>query len=540
MKNLFNLILLIFFCLFPLFSYSQNQNLFDSLDLARNKMNESKYSESLAILNSLGKKHPQNIDIIRLKGQVLYWSGDFDATLGYFNTFLTQHPEADILKLDYGRILFELNHLDKAQHHLFAYYNLHPEDPETGIILATIAYWEGKPPKIALGYIERVLVLYPGNVPAFNLRKEILMTAGPQLHVFSSYSSDSQPLQAFLGSAAFSFYQSAFLQPSLEIQTRQFGKAQQALSLQIANKAVLTKSQTEFLMSTGFFKNSWIEELIPTWGFELRQKTFAQLMLSAGINRSPYLFTLASLNQNILPTTFTAGLGRETGESWTGKASVQLWQFQDNNTIRMGSAWFLIPVIKQPYFVMNIGYAFMMADSDENRFALVEPVTGAVNQTEIGQVFPGIFDPYFTPQNQMVHSVLAKLDFNFSQKVNVSLNNNLGVYAIIDNPNFIFYGVSDPQPDAQNPGPPVGTPSNPNAPGKPIVENPNPGTTAIRSSDLYRVLVPTTYFPLDLKGKITWKTNTKLTFRTEYAYLKTIFFDSHTLSLGLNYKFWNE
>jgi len=508
-------------------SYSQNPLQYNYLNIAKELINNQEFPEAITILKGLEKENPQSIEIIQLYSQALYWNQDFDATIAVYKKAMKNLPQSAALKLHFGRIHFELNNYFEAKKLLNQYLTLQPEDPEARILLATIAYWEGKPPQVALEYLDEVLDQHPGHSDAKALMKEILVSTAPSLRISSSYYSDSQPLQAMINTVEYGNYQSSWLQPSVMIQNRNFRQADPTLLIQLSNKAFFFKTGTELLLRLGLFNDSWHNRFSPTYGFDVRQSIMEKWSLSGGIDRRPYVFTLASLNQNLMPTTYNAGIGRQS-DLWTANASIGHTQFHDDNYVRVGTASWIFALIKSAPLKVNLGYGFMMADSKESRFRLADPFYAYVHETEIGTQFPGIFDPYFTPQNQSVHSVISDISFNVSPKVQVYLHGNIGFKAKIDNPNVIFYGSSDPNhyidPSLQN----------------------DPNTLApiaahlIHREDIYRIIIPTEYFPMDLKGSLNWNMTKKLNLKTEYAYQRAVFFDSHMVSLGLNWNLSNE
>lgn len=498
---------------------SQTLVQYDSLENARTLLNDLKISEALEILKALEKNYPQDENVMILYSQALYWNNSINATLAYIHKNKVLAPNSDNLNIHFGRILFELYHLKDSQAFLRAHLKLHPEDPETLLMLAKIAYWTGNPPKKVLFYLNKVVELDPDNNDANELKEEIRSNLAPHLNIQSSYYSDSQPLEVYMGSTSLSFYQTALFQPTIQVQGRQLGPSDQMLSADFNNKTVLHQSHTELNIRAGIFTSTWTNETTPSWALEINQKAFSDFILSAGVQRSPYINTLSSLSQNVLPTTLTGSFGRETGNNWTGKAIVQQWQFNDNNMIRTASAWILYPMVKHQVFKIDLGYAFMIADAEEDRFSLAVPELPSPAQ--IGQVIPGIYNPYFTPINQILHSGVLKIDLSITRKLSLGLNSNIGLYASMDNPNYVYYGERDVLAAPQNPGrnPPFAQPEE-----------------FLYPETLYFIYIPTRYFPIDLNGNLTYKINKNITFQTKYAYLKTVFFDSYTFSTGCN---WN-
>jgi len=290
----------------------------------------------------------------------------------------------------------------------------------------------------------------------------------------------------------------------------------------ISNITFFSKSKTSLDLKAGVFENSWSNGIIPTWTIGLTQKTIRDIDFSAEVRRTPYLHTLASTTENVIPTILTTAIGKESEYGASGKIMAQRWQFNDDNKVKIISAWILLPIVNKSSFTFNMGYAFAMSDSDHNRFVRDETIL-LDNPPSFGQVLPGVFSPYFTPQDQIVHAALGKIDMKFGQKVSASINTNIGIYASIDNPNYVYYGSSTPIVPNKNTKNPV-TP---------------PTEDELVNDDIYKIFVPTRYLPIDLRGKLGVKANETITLNTEYAYVETMFFKSHEVSIGLKWKFVN-
>ncbi|MDO9680590.1 MAG: tetratricopeptide repeat protein [Bacteroidales bacterium] len=465
-------------------------------------MNEKNISQAILILRSCEKSYPENVHVIRLHGQALYWSKDFESTQSYFRASIERNPQLDILNLDYGRILFELNRLDEAKIFLDKYLKSEPENAEALLMLGKIAYWQGKRPAKAMQYLNVVHKNYPSNQEAIDLIQEVRQNTSPYLKIGLLKYSDSQPLESIQTSVETGFYQSAWLQPGIQFQNRSFGGNLNARHFEFSNKTAFPKSKTEVLMRAGVFQNSWTTQSPYTAGIEIRQKISNDFDIAGNIDRSPYLYTLRSLTGNIMQTNYSVSAGRDIGAKFKGRVTFRHQQFEDNNYVQWFSMWTLFPIVGTPGFKLEIGYAFLAAWSKENRFVLENP--GDINFNPIGQsnTYTGLYDPYFTPEKQFVNSLLAKSDLRLGSAVTISFNANVGVYSKIDYPEF--------------------------------VEN-EAGAIGVN-----KIFTPTLYFPLDLKSTINWRLSKKILLAAEYIYFKTIWYDSHTLGAGLKINFWND
>lgn len=511
---------------------AQSQGFYDSLNTARNLMDEQKLSQAISLLKSLENSYPNDEHLLRLQGQAIYWSKDFEATKKHFEKSIESYPQHSVLNLDYGRILFELGQFKEAKVYLNEYLKTDPDNPEANIMLGKIAYWQGRRPKNSLAHMFAVQRNYPSNQESLEFIQEIRKNTSPYLKVGTSSFRDSQPLEYLQTAVETGFYQSAYLQPSFQFQNNLYGEGINSQHFQFSNKTAILKSKTEVLMRAGVFQNTWVPQPLYTAGIDVRQKLFHDIELFANVDRTPYLLTLASLETDVMQTNYIAAIGRETGESFKGKVTFHHQQFDDNNFVQWFSLWGLAPIVNTPVFQFDAGYAFLYARSKENRFVLRNP--GEINLESPQSTFPGIFDPYFTPENQIQHSVLAKFDIKLGSSVILTFNNNVGVYAQIDNPDFYLGEPGEPGGQIR-PGPGQGGVGNPR-PGNPFTppvdENPN--------VEIYKLFTPIQFFPLDLKNTINWSISPKITLSGEYHYFKTIWFDSHRFSAGLKINFWND
>jgi tetratricopeptide (TPR) repeat protein len=492
-------------------SFGQSQGFYDSLDLARSNLNQGEIRAALALLEILERNHPGEENLIRVKGQALYWSKDFNATKDYFRNSLKTYPDLYWARLDYGRILYELNDWNESRDILKESLKINPYEPETNQKLAELNYWKGGSPKKSYAYLREILIPFPDNEQANLLKNEIRTVTSPYLSVGSGYFTDSQPLQYVNFSGTGNFYLSSVFQPGFSAEFRSYNSGIAVQIAQVSNKFSIPTTGSSLLLRGGMTKSSVWENLGLLYGAEFRQKFPAKMELALSADRESYFYTLASLSEPILPFSFRAGIGRETGNSWMGKVFWQKSVFQDENSVSTLGGWLLVPVLKHSAFRFDLGYSFGFSNSEEVRFSEELPIRNTPKNTAIGAVIPGLYTPYFTPINQQIHGALGKMSVNLSPKVEISLTGNYGFSARIDNPNMIYFGSS--------------------------VQNPN---TPIFKKDISLVLSETDYTPIDIKTVLNWKKSPKSAFLLTYAYQKTIFFDSHTLNLNYNFRIWND
>lgn len=493
----------------------QSQSFYDSLDLAKAQLNQGEIKIALELLEKLERTHPGDENVIRLKGQALYWSNDFALTKSYFRQSIQSYPSLTWIKLDFGRVLYELGEFTESVEVLEEFLLLQPDNPEALQKLAEINYWTGGKPSSSYNQLNKILDKYPENESAQKLKKEIQQNTAPRVGVQSRYYSDTQIMEYLGFQATGEFYHSALLQPSFLAEYRNYQNDATILLAQATLKSSLVKTGTDLFLRFGSASSSLWESGLLTYGTEIIQKFPSMLNLTASVDREYYLFTLASISQPIAPVTFRSSFGRETGKTWIGKIHYQKSLFEDDNWVQTIAAWFLIPVIQSNVFQMSVGSALNFSDSKEVRFSENLPIKNQIGNTEIQSVIPGSYNPYFTPLNQQIAAGLAKMKIDFSSTFSLSFTGNYGFFARIDNPNMIYYGTPPGQGNGQG--------------NKPISED-----------DIYLVLIDQEFTPIDFNASINWSISPKTTLITSYNYQETIFFHSHLLNFGLKTSFWNE
>jgi tetratricopeptide (TPR) repeat protein len=491
-------------------SHAQSTSYFDSLDQARTQLYQGDFLKSLLILNRLETSFPGEENMIRVKGQALYWSKDFGKMKAFFQEKITSYPTLQWIKLDFGRILFEMNEIQESQKILNLFLSDQPEHPEANQLMAAMNYWNGGNPRKSYQYLDKIQTPYPENPAANQLKSEIQEATAPYLSGKAEYTTDTQPLNFFRFTNSGSTYQNTFIQPGYSLDIRSYDIGTSVFLGQIWNKTTLPTTGTSIVLRAGLANSSeWINSAL-TYGVKLTQPIGKLLEFSGSIDKEAYFYTLASQQEQVLPLTYRIELGREKGDSWTGKALISRSEFEDANWVQSISFWAMYPVFKVSKFRLDAGYAFNSSDSKEVRFEANRPILNRQNTTLSGDIIPGAYTPYFTPINQQIHAGLAKVQVQLSDKVKIQFSGNVGVKAQIDNPNTVYYGV------------------------------PGNGAAPIKESDIFLELYPTQYTPYELTSELNWRINPKTNFMIQYAYQQTIFFENTSIGAGVNLRIWND
>ncbi|MDB5153654.1 MAG: hypothetical protein JWR54_2405 [Mucilaginibacter sp.] len=470
----------------------------DTIELARKFGYSKNYQKAVSLLKQFEINHPKDINAVRLHGQILYWMKDFDTALSLYESALKINPNPYV-QLDYGRMLFELNHLQNAKEVLEDYLKTNPLDVEALNSQGTIAYWQGEP-KLARKYFQKVLDQYPKNDWALKYTDEINEAILPYLKISGAYASDSQPLSSVTGNIESGWYQSNLLAPKFIAQIQDFtasGNQTELYSFQGSNKFSFAGGKFAATITAGAYKSPADNSTSWTGKLELDQKLSSSFSISAFADRKPYFYTLSSLQQAVTENTYGIALALNKPESWMGWAGYNQQQFMDNNVIQSYGAWLLTPPLKLSDLSFYIGYAANYSNANKDQYI----ATSTVNQVLLTNNFNGIYMPYFTPKNQLETSVLASISFKPSSSFKFSVNSRIGVYTTADKPYFYLnYSASN---------------------------------QLIIQKDFYSQK----YVPVEINGKLNYDISQKTSLEVGYTYLKTFFYNSNIARLGLNFKF---
>jgi hypothetical protein len=173
---------------------------------------------------------------------------------------------------------------------------------------------------------------------------------------------------------------------------------------------------------------------------ELAFRLPGALTLTASADRSRYLWTLASAHEWVMMESLEARLGRPEAPGWAGEAVVRLQSFEDDNRVNTAYAWVLAPVVESR---VRLGYSFSWADAQESRWFRVSGWDPSSSVTPTMDRY----DPYFTPNDEVVHRILAEVSGR-AGRLALKLDGNVGVWAREQAPVIVTTGLEpEPLPD---------------------------------------------------------------------------------------------
>lgn len=488
------------------FLLAQSINTKDTVEIARQLSYEKNYPDAVSLLAAYEKSHPDEINSVRLHGQILYWMEDYKTAFELYESYLKNNPDQHYLKLDYGRMLFELEKYDEAKVLVSDYLKTDTANVEAKNMLGTIAYWQGQP-KVAISYFQNVLYQYPTNEWALKYMNEINLVTAPYIIIKSGYTDDTQPLSYIYSNLESGWYISSLLFPKIIFQMQNFddgAEKKNSSFFQIENKFSFPKIIMYSTVSAGLMKSPVKDETKWIGSIELNKGISRYISLSAIAGRIPYFHTLSSLEMTVMQNNYSVSFFYNKSNSWNGNAGYFFQQFDDNNYVQSLYAWLLSPPVNFSIFKIHIGYGFNYSDSKENRFVSIKPLNEIITNYNSNVKITGEYNPYFTPKDQQIHSVLGNIFFSPLESVTFFVNGNIGLYAVAEDP-YLF-----------------------------LDENMN------NEIIINRDFASKKYFPLEIIGKINYSISQKVSLEADYTYLQTFYFKSNSLNLAFKYTFINE
>ncbi len=474
----------------------------DTLESSRQLAYSKNYLPSIELLSAYELNHPDEINSVRLHAQILYWNQDYKKAFKLCESFLKRNPNP-YLKLDYARMLFEQANLNKAKEILNNYIKTDKSNIEANNMLGTISYWQGNPAH-AKFYFKKVLDKYPQNEWALKVMQDLKANSSPFIKINTTYSDDTQPLTSTGLGLETGWHQSAWLNPRFNFQLLHFNDSlikQDNYSFQVSNQFTLSKLKTELILAGGAFKNTSGNEFNWTGFATIHKKLFKNLILSASVERKPYLYTISGLKNTTMQNSYTGSLAFEKQESWSGMAFYNVQDFLDQNQVNTFGVWILTPPIHFSKFGFKFGYGNNFSDAKENRFTSTKSIAEIIaDNTPI----EGIYNPYFTPTNQEIHSVIGNLSFKTSNSFLLTINGSYGVYAKTDNP-YLYLDT--------------------NANAEIII---NKGYSFKK------------FNPYDFTGILHYYIGNKLILSGSYSYSNTVYYNINKLEFSIKYMFTGE
>lgn len=439
-----------------------------------------------------------DVPVLWYYAQVAHWAHRDRRAAAAFVQALEREPYNNKLRLDYARMLYEAERLNTAKKQLDKVIEKDTNDVEARLIRSNIARWYGRN-RAARQDVHAVLARYPDNATAQDLHLAIDESTAPYLRYTIHYQNDDQPMQVIGSTAEAGVSYSWLLNPKVQATDREFyagGKWNVTLAASLGNKFIFGKTGTDVYLSAGAFKNfsagaGWTGELT------VKQKLYKYVALQLQAVRSPYLSTVSSASAALMQNTLSAGVILDKSNSWSAQAIYSYQFFQDHNAIQTASVWALSQPVRASVFSFRFGYGFRYATTAHSTYRSVRSLSEILATYTSGTQIAGVYDPYFSPVRQQIHSLIVSIALKPASFVTIDLKGDVGVYAQGQNP-YLYLDK-----DATN--------------------------TVFINAGSYRE----TFHPYRLSATFDFKLSRRISLGADYAYTSAFFYASHYTSVHL-------
>lgn len=383
---------------------------------------KKEYQQAVDFLEKQYDKFENSLVINWLYAHAFSLNGDKKRADKKFQKAITLAPENRELLMDYTRFLYQLGKTNKASKVMKNFMNDDSKDVEFILMEANISYWKGDLTN-ARSKIARIKEIYPNTDITKNLENEIANSTATYLQTNFEYQKDSQPLEYFANHIIVGEYFSRYVSPQLEISRYSFSPQKEgALTLNLSNQFYFDRLKLAAKISAGAYLNDaedadWIGEISFT------KNLFKNATLNFGYSKNALLGTIASTTFNLTQQDLFGVLDYKN-KFIALNATYNHKFFEDENVITSIGAWLVSQPIKLYKFGFQIGYGYSYTDSQDVLFISESQSTG-------------IYDPYFTPKDQEIHSGLFITSYQPTKKITLRAKLNYSFQATVQNPYLI-------------------------------------------------------------------------------------------------------
>jgi len=415
----------------------------DTIAVARRLRDANDFAGAAALMRAYVESHPDDPGSARFAALMAYWSKDRAVADSIYARAIANHPSDADLRLEYGRFLVETGEGDRAKEILAPFTardsaSLAPQQlARARTLLGTAAYWRGDFTE-ARNEFRTALALDSSSADARRQLLEIETVAASWIRLGTDAWDDDQPLRY----ATFSADGGWFLDPltPLGVRARSAmytvdGVSQSVLTAEASFTSYFPNAHVDLDAAAGVLERSFDESTDWTGRFTLGARLPQTVMLRASYARAPYTSTVRSLYQAIMVQTLEGSARWGSSRGWSGELAARYARYPDDNHVSTAFGWVLAPVSRRETAMLHVGYGFTAQNSGENRFApradiSVPPGQGAT-------VVLGEYNPYYTPQNLLIHSALATASLRAGRALMIESGGSYGFSAHDDAPVLI-------------------------------------------------------------------------------------------------------
>ena len=474
----------------------------DILEQAKSLNSEGKFNSSIKLLKTHFATH-KDVNSFWLYGQTLHLAKKYRSAQEVYSEAVQKFPNNTYLKLDYATKLAEAQRFKKAIEILKPFASVKGNEQFFATKeLARIYLWQGKY-DLAKETIDKALAINFSDNDALKIAEEITIIQKNWAGLDISNFSDDQPQKRFSPKAEVGFYINDMLSVGISADAISYN-ADNITSSKIGGSAFanfnLHPITATSKIALGLDKLPSGESAINA-SFLFSKRLTKCLNVEVSTSYKPYLLTNVSLQEKLMKTQYGAALVLNHPLGFNGRLLYDVNNFpSDKNGYITKGGWLLSPQLKVSIFELSAGYGYNYSNATESNFVSKESLNTILSSWTPGLEINGYYNPFFTPINQTIHSVIGVLGINLTKDIKFGTTISYGFKSETDNP-YLF------------------------------LDNKNSETVIATKYESMK------FSPLNVDLNLGYKVLKDLSLNVYYKYQKANFYKSNLIGVKINYLF---
>ncbi len=398
----------------------------DTFKIANRLIAHKKFRKAGKVLKKYHTAHPTDLNSVWLEAQARLYANDYKQSYQLYQSAIKLQPNNDYLKLDYIHSLADMGKTSIAENALHVLENNGTDYSDISLLHARLYYYNGDNEKAA-AYMKKALQYDNKAIEANELNDEIELARAPKVSLTSAYLSDNQPLTMLTTGLRAEKYFNRSLDMYIEADDFHFmqNNVTDAPWVRIGDKLFFPKAGMRIDISGGVMQFPYQNTIGWTGRLNVNEKISQQFDIDLGVDHCPYFGTLASVDTTVSVTKFSAMLNWHKS-NWQGQAALLNSLYQDNNNVYAAYAWILAPIVTFATGKLQAGLSTSYSNSNQVMYRSANTLNEILTNYNPNTAIAGVYNPYFTPNNMYISSVLASFSMDLSKRVAININGDVG------------------------------------------------------------------------------------------------------------------
>jgi hypothetical protein len=224
---------------------------------------------------------------------------------------------------------------------------------------------------------------------------------------------------------------SRYAAPYLQLQFNQLSKNDTNANihnwLRIGNRVDIPTVGFRADLNIGYYIRPLAQQAnVLTAKIALQQRLAPHWSVAAQWEQQPYLFTLRSLDTAVSESRYAFAVVLDNPNSWNGKASIEIAQYGDANTLPTVYGWAFAPPLRVSKLALRVGYAYSNSRANRDQYTSKRSLSNIIANYATNTNLDGIYQPYFTPNDQQIHAALVSATYQPNDKWTLYASANYG------------------------------------------------------------------------------------------------------------------